>query len=101
VATDRTGNESVAETVFQVLEAAVLITNDGIATLGGNPFGNERRVYLGSDDDLALNLGVKRYEANRNALATIAALYETSGMLGAPLVTLQTSWTTGFLTGTS
>jgi hypothetical protein len=44
VATDPTGNESVAETVFEVLEAAVLITNDGIATLGGNPFGNERRV---------------------------------------------------------
>jgi hypothetical protein len=89
VATDRTGNESVAETVFQVLEAAVLITNDGIATLGGNPFGNERRVYLVSDDDLALNLGAKRYEANPNALATIAALYETSGTLGAPLVTLH------------
>ena len=66
-------------------------TSDAKAKLGGNPYDNSRRLYLGSGNDFWLNLLVDRYHADPAALAAIEADYQTSGKLAAPLVTLHTT----------
>jgi pimeloyl-ACP methyl ester carboxylesterase len=82
---------TVAETVIGALWYNVFGTADAVATLGGQPFDNHNRIYLGSSNDLLLNLRVERYTASRTALAAVAANYETSGRLKIPLVTLHTT----------
>ena len=68
----------------------VFATNDIVAKLGGQPFDNMRRLYLGSASDFALNRQVRRIQADPAALASIDAGFQTSGNLAAPLVTLHT-----------
>ncbi len=76
-------------TTLNVLWYNVFATNDANARLGGNPYGNRNRWYLGSRDDRLLNRQVARFDADPQALAALAA-YETSGNLTMPLVTLHT-----------
>jgi hypothetical protein len=64
-------------------------TNDAVAKLGGNPYGNHFRWYWGSSDDATLNRSLPRYWADPAALAEVKH-YETSGKPGIPLVTLHT-----------
>lgn len=92
VPVDPSGGVPISESVLESLESAVFITNDAIATLGGNPFDNASRAYSGSDDDDALNAGVRRYGADAAARTLVADRYETSGILGVPLVSLHTKW---------
>lgn len=82
---------TVAETVVGILWYNVFATNDAVATLGGQPFDNHDRIYLGSSNDLLLNLRVQRFKASPTALSAIAAHYETSGKLMMPTVTLHTT----------
>jgi pimeloyl-ACP methyl ester carboxylesterase len=79
------------DTAVEILWYNVFATNDAQEKLGGNPYDNSRRLYLGSGNDFWLNLLVKRYYADRPALAAIDAYYQTSGKLAAPLVTLHTT----------
>jgi len=65
-------------------------TNDGVDKLGGQPFGNQNRVYAGSDD-AQLNQGVQRFSADQAALDEISANYQTTGHLSVPLITLHTT----------
>jgi alpha-beta hydrolase superfamily lysophospholipase len=83
--------QSKIDTALGILWYNVFATNDAREKLGGNPFDNSRRLYLGSGNDFWLNLLVKRYHADRPALAAIDAYYQTSGKLEAPLVTLHTT----------
>jgi len=78
-------------TVIDILWYAVFATGDGIARFGGSPFDNRLRWYRGSDDDLALNLGVQRFAADPSALLEVAANYETSGQIAVPVVSLHTT----------
>lgn len=87
---DPTNLTSVIETVRGLLWYNVHATNDAIAKLGGNPFENSTKVYRGSNNDYLLNWNVKRFSADPQALAEIAASYQTSGNLEVPLVTLHT-----------
>lgn len=80
---------SVLTTVQELLSYNVLGTNDATAKLGGNPFDNHDRLYLGSSNDLLLNFGVARFTASPTALANLA-LDQTSGNLTIPMVTLHT-----------
>jgi pimeloyl-ACP methyl ester carboxylesterase len=82
--------ETVVDTTLNVLWYNVFGTNDAAAKLGGNPFGNRRRWYWGSSNDVKLNQGVQRFEADPAALAALAS-YQTSGSLTIPLVTLHTT----------
>ncbi len=82
---------TVAETVLGALWYNVFATNDAVATLSGQPFDNHDRIYLGSANDLLLNLKIERFHASPTALAAIAAHYETSGKLKMPMVTLHTT----------
>lgn len=68
-------------------------TNDATARLGGQPFNNQqpRRTYTGSSNDTALNAGVQRFTAAPEAVASIAAQYQTTGRLAIPVVTLHTT----------
>jgi uncharacterized repeat protein (TIGR01451 family) len=69
----------------------VFATNDAKAKLGGQPFDNETRVYVGSDDDELLNQEVERFRANQAALDEMLAHYQPTGQLTVPLVTLHTT----------
>ncbi len=86
------GVTSTIETsIYDALMYNVLATNDGIAKLGGQPFDNQGRVYSGSNDDMHLNLTVRRFSADQAALDEIEAHYQTTGLLTVPLVTLHTT----------
>jgi pimeloyl-ACP methyl ester carboxylesterase len=78
-------------TVQDVLWYNVFATTDATAKLGGQPFENQARQYIGSADDEALNANVQRFAADAAALATMAAHYETTGRLTVPLVTMHTT----------
>jgi hypothetical protein len=81
---------TVATTTINVLQYNVLGSTDLQAKLGGNPYDNRLRWYVGSSNDLQLNRGVRRYAAD--AAATLALRsYEPSGNLRVPLVTLHTT----------
>lgn len=58
---------------------------------GGNPFGNANLVYTGSLDDAALNLGVKRYQADAKAAAYLSRWYTPDGKLERPLLAVHTT----------
>lgn len=88
---DPTDPQTKIETALGILWYNVFATEDAKAKLGGNPFDNSRRLYLGSGADFRLNLLVDRFHAEPGALAAIEADYQTSGKLEAPLVTLHTT----------
>jgi pimeloyl-ACP methyl ester carboxylesterase len=88
-AIDKNDLTSVVETIIGVLWYNVFATNDSVEKLGGNPFDNTRRIYLGSDHDWWLNHWVQRFAADPAALAEIEANYQTSGQLDSPLITLH------------
>jgi pimeloyl-ACP methyl ester carboxylesterase len=81
---------SEVETAAGVLWYNTFATDDAARKLDGNPYGNRGRIYLGSTNDLLLNLRVERFSESHAALANLAP-YETSGNLTIPLVTLHTT----------
>jgi pimeloyl-ACP methyl ester carboxylesterase len=81
---------TVVTTTINALWYNVVGTNDAAAQLGGNPFSNRLKWYSGSQNDLRLNLLVKRFTAAPLALAALEE-YETDGDLAIPLVTLHTT----------
>jgi hypothetical protein len=86
---DPTQPATIVNTTLDLLWYNIFATNDAVARLGGNPFGNRSAWYLGSTDDLLLNLKVARFSASPVATAALNA-YRTSGDLSIPLVTLHT-----------
>jgi hypothetical protein len=82
--------DTVVESVRDVLRYSVINLKDAETTLGGFPFGNTGRFYTGSSSDLLLNLFVPRATASPAALAAMNTSYRTTGILQRPLVTLHT-----------
>jgi pimeloyl-ACP methyl ester carboxylesterase len=82
---------TLAATVVALLRYNVLGSADAQTRLGGQPYDNADRVYVGSDDDEALNAGVERISADTDARAALER-FETTG---APGVTLSIIHTTG------
>ncbi|MDO8614726.1 MAG: S28 family serine protease [Dehalococcoidia bacterium] len=82
---------TIDQTVMGLLWYNVHATNDAIAKLYGNPYDNMTRVYSGSDDDTALNAGVRRFAADPIPLLAMNVYFKTTGNLDSPLVTLHTS----------
>ncbi len=80
---------NAADSIIAALWYNVWATTDAQATLGGNPYDNIGRHYTGSFNDFLLNLLVERDPASQAALSALQN-YETSGLLGHPLVTLHT-----------
>lgn len=81
---------TVEQSISEVLWYNIVATNDATVVLGGQPFDNVNRVYSGSNDDAALNAGVARYAADPAAVQAMQSLYQTSGSLINPVVTLHT-----------
>jgi hypothetical protein len=77
-------------TIQGVLRYDVFATNDAAQKLGGNPYDNHAHIYLGSQNDLDLNIKVHRSTASPSALAAMQA-YQTTGALKQPLVTIHTT----------
>lgn len=82
---------SKERTIQNVLWYNIFATNDAIEKLGGQPYANQGRHYTGSANDEQLNQQVARFGADPAALAAIAADYETTGALAAPLITMHTT----------
>lgn len=88
--TDPADGATVGATVTDILWYNVFGTNDARERLGGQPYDNAGRVYQGSSDDDALNLGVVRFSADLAAREAIGR-FETTGRFGVPMVTLHTT----------
>lgn len=87
---DPSDPNSIGETVIGLLWYNVFATNEAKARLGGNPYDNHTRVYLGSSNDALLNQSVERFTASPRALAGLKD-FETSGRLQRPTVSLHTT----------
>jgi hypothetical protein len=81
---------TLAETVVGLLRYNVLGSADAQARLGGQPYDNSDRVYVGSSDDEALNAGVERIAAEPAAQAALQR-FETTGDPGVALSILHTT----------
>ncbi len=80
---------TIGQTVLNVLWYDVFTTRDAIRKLGGQPFDNRKKLFIGTGsirEDLELNLKVQRFSADRAATENIRRNYETSGNLSKPLV---------------
>jgi pimeloyl-ACP methyl ester carboxylesterase len=82
---------AMAKTAIGVLSYNIRGMNDMIATSGGNPFGNRLKWYWGSDNDWALNVGVERVRADRDARSYTRQYYTPSGKLRRPLIAVHTT----------
>jgi pimeloyl-ACP methyl ester carboxylesterase len=82
--------ETVEVSVRDALRYSVVNIKDAAQTLGGFPFDNTFKWYAGSDNDLMLNLQVRRAAAAPAAIAEMKAHYNTTGKLTRPLVTMHT-----------
>lgn len=58
-------------------------------THGHMPYDNTQTVYVGSDDDAALNAGVARYSQDPSAAHYMEHYYTPSGELQIPVITLH------------
>jgi len=82
--------ESVEKSARDALRYSVVNLNDAAETLGGFPFDNSGKIYLGSSNDIRLNIFVPRVAADVVALHELDDHYDTSGELSSPLITLHT-----------
>lgn len=90
-AVDPTDPNTVANTILGLLRYNVLATDDALAKLGGQPFDNTRKWYWGSSNDFRLNRRVQRIRADAGARAVVASMYETTGRLAMPYVSIHTT----------
>jgi hypothetical protein len=74
-----------------MLAYSVFGTNDLLDTARGWPVSNVETEYSGSADDVALNAGIERFDADPAASAYADLHYRPSGLLQRPLVTLHTT----------
>jgi pimeloyl-ACP methyl ester carboxylesterase len=81
---------TIQKTVQDDLWYSTFATNDAVAKLGGNPYGNLLRIYSGSANDVRLNQSVYRVAPDPVTLLTLAP-YQTSGRVTIPLVTMHTT----------
>ncbi len=79
-----------AKTVLGVLWYNVFATNDLLARVGGNPYDNTEKVYHGSADDVYLNKNVQRISADPAAVQKLREMYDTTGELNVPVITMHT-----------
>ncbi len=80
----------VAEAVSDILSYNIREFNDLGETAGGDPYGNKRRWYWGSDNDWILNFRVERVSPDRSARAYVREYYTPMGKPSVPLVAIHT-----------
>ena len=62
------------------------------ARAGGNPFDNRNIIYSNTDDDNAVNGGVKRYAADPKAAEYLRTFYTPTGRITKPMLAIHTSY---------
>jgi pimeloyl-ACP methyl ester carboxylesterase len=82
---------SAAEASVNLLGYSIFGTPDLIATASGIPFDNRWTLYLGSNNDFALNRGVERVASDPEARAYLRHFYQPTGRLSRPLVSMHTT----------
>ena len=80
----------LAGAVVDLLRYNILGSADAKARLGGQPYDNVERIYVGSGDDDALNAGVERIAAAPEARAGLQR-FESTGDHGVMLSILHTT----------
>lgn len=69
---------------------ATFLFQDIVARLDGrNPFSNDRVRYTGSDDDVALNVGLERFSADPTARRDLSYDSDLTGRVTVPVLTLH------------
>jgi pimeloyl-ACP methyl ester carboxylesterase len=91
VACDTADHHEAANCAQDMLAYSVFGTNDLLDTAGGWPVSNVATEYSGSADDVALNAGIERFDADPAASEYADRHYRPSGLLQRPLVTLHTT----------
>lgn len=81
-------NQDVASTL--VFVTAMLAELQ--ARAGGNPFDNRNIIYSNTDDDNAVNTGVKRYAADARATEYMRTFYTPTGRISKPMLAIHTSY---------
>ena len=59
---------------------------------GGNPFDNRNIIYSNTDDDNAVNAGVKRFAADPKAIEYLRTYYTPTGKIIRPMLAIHTSY---------
>ena len=92
VAYNTSDPSTLLASALQVQWYNLFATDDAFTRLGGNPYNNKNpyKLYLGSKNDLLLNLKVQRYAADPRTAAVIQNNLQTTGLLHKPLVTMHT-----------
>lgn len=62
------------------------------ARAGGNPFDNRSTIYDGFADDVALNRGVRRYQADHKAREYVRRHFTPTGRIADPVLTIHTTY---------
>lgn len=91
VTCDASNPAEAANCAQNILAYSVFGTNDLLDTADGWPVSNVDKDYAGSRDDVALNVGVERFDADPAASAYVSRWYQPTGALQRPLVTLHTT----------
>jgi len=85
-------DELIQSIIFPLMfNTADWYTGDIAARAHGQFFDNSDVLYTGSSDDDALNAGVARFTADRNALNALERWYTPAGDLKLPVLTIHTS----------
>ncbi len=85
-APDRVLVSMLASAFPMLMRAELALASD---PTGGIPFDNTDDVYVGSDDDVALNLGVERVQGDPTAMQQEARYFTPSGDVAVPVVSLH------------
>ncbi len=75
-----------------VLLFATWVLKDIEQRAGGNPFDNRNTIYVGTNDDNAVNEHVKRYAADPGALSYVQRYYTPTGHLTKPVLAIHTTY---------
>ena len=83
---------SAFQAAHSLLFYSIWETPELLATAGGNPYDNRLTLYLGSNNDFALNRRVERVASDPDARSYLRQFYQPSGKLHRPLVSLHTAF---------
>ena len=59
---------------------------------GGNPFDNRNIIYSNTDDDNAVNAGIKRFTSDPKAVEYVRTFYTPTGRIARPVLAIHTSY---------
>jgi pimeloyl-ACP methyl ester carboxylesterase len=84
---------SIGVTAGYAAAYSLVFTNDLLGRVENRiPVDNTEKDYVGSFDDVTLNLTIDRYEAEQPGIAYLRRLYDTTGRIRTKVLALHTRW---------